>query len=97
MKKELDQSKFMHNFLKHRFQITLDQPIENLSEYPIETKIQNNELLIKSKKEIQENGEHEYNTKLEKEKERIHRQYKSELDKLNNQVNQYVTIIEKQK
>ena len=87
----------MHNFLKHRFQITLDQSIENSSEYPIENKIQNNELLIKSKKEIQENCEREYNAKLEKEKERIHRQYKSELDKLNNQVKQYVTIIEKQK
>ena len=97
MKKELDQSKFMHNFLKHRFQITLDQSDENSSEYPIENKIQNNELLIKSKKEIQKNCEHEYNAKLEKEKERIHRQYKSELDKLNNQVKQYVTIIEKQK
>ena len=87
----------MHNFLKHRFQITLDQSFWNSSEYPIENEIQNNELLIKSKKEIQEDCEHEYNAKLEKEKEIIHRQYKLELDKLNNQVKQYVTIIEKQK
>ena len=75
MKKELDQSNFMHNFLKHRFQITLDQPAENSSEYPIENEINYNKLSTESKKRIQENCEHEYNVKLEKEKERIHTKY----------------------
>ena len=97
MKKELDQSKFMYNFLKHRFQITLDQSDENSSEYPLGSEIHNNELLIKSKKEIEKNWEHEYNAKLEKDKERIDRQYRSELDKLANQVKEYETIIENQK
>ena len=97
MKKELDQSNFMHNFLKHRYQLTLDQSVENSSEYPIENKTHNNELLIESKKKIVENCKHKYNAKLKKEKERIHRQYRSELDKLINQVNEYETIIESQK
>ena len=87
----------MHHFLKHRFQITLDQSVGNSSEYPIGNEIYNNELLIESKKEIQENCENEYNEKLEKEKERIHWEYKSELDRLTNQVNEYATIIENQK
>ena len=87
----------MHNFLKHRFQITLDQSDENSSEYPLGSEIHNNELLIESKKEIQENCEHEYNVKLENEKERIHKIYRSDLDKLTNQVNKYATIIENQK
>ena len=94
LKKELDQSTLIHNFLKHRFQIALDQSVENSSEYPVGNEVNYNKRLIESKKEIQENCEREYNSKLEKEKEIIHRQYKSELDKLNNQVNQYVTIIE---
>ena len=97
LKKELDQSKLMHNFLKHRFQVALDQSVGNSSEYPLGNEINNNKLLIESKKEIEEKYEHEYNEKLEKEKERIHRQYKSELDKLTNQVNEYTTIIENQK
>ena len=75
MKKELDQSNFMHNFLKHRFQITLDQPAENSSEFTIENEINYNKLSTESKKRIQENCEHEYNVKLEKEKERIHTKY----------------------
>ena len=96
-KKELDQSKFMHNFLKHRFQIDLDQSVENSSEYPLGREIHNNELLIESKKEIEENCKHEYNAKLKKEKERIYKTYRSKLVKLNNQVNEYATIIENQK
>ena len=87
----------MHNFLKHRFQITLDQSDENSSEYPLGSEMHNNELLIKSKKEIEENCKHEYNAKLEKEKEIIHKKYRSKLDKLTNQVNKYATIIENQK
>ena len=35
-----------------------------------------------------------YNTKLEKETEIIHRQYKSDLNRLSSQVNEYSTIIE---
>ena len=81
--------------MKHRFQITLDQSDKNSLEYPIENKIQNNELLIKSKKEIQENWEHEYNAKLENEKERIDSQYISEIDKLTNRVKELERIIEK--
>ena len=87
----------MHNFLKHRFQITLDQSDENSSEYSLESEVYYNELLIESKKEIEENCKHEYNEKLEKEKERIDSQYRSIIDKLTNQVNEYATIIEKQK
>ena len=97
LKKELDQSKFMHNFLKHRYQITLDQSDENSSEYPIENEINYNKLSTESNNSIQKNCEHEYNVKLEKEKERIHKKYRSELDKLTNQVNKYATIIENQK
>ena len=78
----------MYNFLKHRFHIALDQSVENSSEYPIENKINNNELLIELKKEIQENWEHEYNAKLEKEKEIIHSQYRSKFEELTNQVNE---------
>ena len=37
---------------------------------------------------------HEYNAKLEKEKEIIEKEFKSKLDNLTNQVNVYVTIIE---
>ena len=35
LKKELDLSELMHNFLKYRFQIALDQSIDNPSEYSI--------------------------------------------------------------
>ena len=97
LKKEIDLSELMHNFLKHRFQIDLDQSVGNSSEYPIGNEINYNKLLIESKKEIEENCEHEYNEKREKEKERMHREYKSELDRLTNQVNEYETIIENQK
>ena len=97
MKKEFDQSKLMHHFLKHRFQITLDQSVGNSSEYPLGNETNYNKLLIESKKEIEENCEHEYNEKLEKEKEILDRQYRSDLDKLTNQANEYATIIENQK
>ena len=83
----------MHNFLKHRFQIDLDQSIRNSSEYPVGNEVYNNKLLTESKKEIVENWEHEYNAKLEN--ERIHSLYRSDLDKLTNQVNEYATIIQK--
>ena len=53
--------------------------------------------MIESKKEIEENCEHEYNAKLKKEKELIHSLYRSDLDRLTNQVNEYATIIENQK
>ena len=85
----------MHNFLKHRFQIDLDQSVRNSSEYPIGNGVNYNKLLIESKKEILENWEHEYNAKLEKEKEIIHRQYRSKLEELTNQVNELEKIIEK--
>ena len=84
----------MHNFLKHRFQIDLDQSVENPSKYSVGNEINYNELLAKSKMEIREYCEHEYNARLEKERERIDRQYRSELDKLINQVNKDATIIE---
>ena len=87
----------MHNFLKHRSQIDLDQSIKNPSKYSVGNEVYYNKLLIESKKEIMENWEHEYNTKLEKEKELIHSLYRSDLDKLTNQVKECVTIIEKQK
>ena len=83
----------MHNFLKHRFQIALDQSIRNSSENPIGNKVCFNKLLIESKKEIVEKCEQEYNEKLEKEKEIIDKKYRSDLDKLTNQVNEYATII----
>ena len=83
----------MHNFLKHRFQIDLDQSVRNSSEYPVGKEVYYNKLLTESKKEIVENCEQKYNAKLEKEKER-NRQYRSDLDKLTNQVNEYETIIE---
>ena len=82
----------MHNFLKHRFQIDLDQSVRNSSEYPVGNEVYYNKLLTESKKEIVVNWEHEYNAKLEK--ERIHSLY-SDLDKLTNQVNEYATIIQK--
>ena len=84
----------MHNFLKHRFQIAIDQSVENPSKYSVGNEINYNELLVKSKKEIMEYCEHEYKAKLEKERERIDKQYRSELDKLTNQVNEDATIIE---
>ena len=93
LKKELDQSKFMHNFLKHRYQITLDQTDENSSEYPLGSEI-NNKLLIESKKEIEGNCDHEYNAKLMKEAERIEQECRSKLDNLTNQVKEYTKIIE---
>ena len=75
----------MHNFLKHRFQIAFDQSEENSLEYPLGNEINCNKLLIDSKKKIEENWEHEYNAKLEKEKEKekIDKKYRSNLDKLN--------------
>ena len=85
----------MHNFLKHRFQIALDQSVGNSSEYLIGNEVYYNKLLIESKKEIVENWEHEYNAKLDKEKELIHNLYRSDLDRLTNQVNEYATIIQK--
>ena len=97
LKKEIDLSELMHNFLKHRFQIDIDQSVGNSSEYPVGNEVYYNKLLIESKKEIMENCEDKYNEKLEKEKERIHREYKSELDRLSNQVNEYASIIENQK
>ena len=93
MKKELDLSELMHNFLKHRFQIDLDQSIKNPSKYSVGNEVYYNKLLIESKKEIVENWEHEYNVKLEKEREIIHRQYRSDLDKLANQVKENEIII----
>ena len=96
LKKELDLSELMNNFQKHRFQIDLIQSVRNTSKYPVGNKFNYDKLLIKSKKEIVENREYEYNAKLEKEREIIHRQYRSELDKLTNQVNENTTIIEKQ-
>ena len=93
LKKELDLSELMHNFLKHRFQIALDQSVESSSEYPVGNEIHYNKLLVESKNEIVENYEHEYNTKLEKEREIIHKQYRSDLDKLTNQVKENETII----
>ena len=87
----------MHNFLKHRFQITLNQSIGNSSKYPIGNEIHYNKLLIESKKGIMKYCENEYNIRLEKEKERIDRQYRSKLGRLANQVNEYATIIENQK
>ena len=85
----------MHNFLKHQFQITLNQSVGNSSEYSVENEIYYSELSIKSKKEIEENYKNEYNAKLEKEKERIDKKYRSELDKLTNQVNEFAIIVEK--
>ena len=87
----------MHNFLKHRFQIDLDQYIKNPSKYSVGNEINYNKLLIESKKEIVENWKHEYNAKLEKEKERIDWQYSAEINKLTNQVKECVTIIESKK
>ena len=87
----------MHNFLQHRFQIALDQSVENPSEYPLGNEIYYNELLTKSKKEIQENYEDEYNLKLEKEKEIIDTKYRSEFENLTTQVKESATIIENQK
>ena len=95
LKKELDLSEFMHNFLKHRFQIALDQSIGNSSENLIGNEVCYNKILIESKKEIVDKCEQEYNAKLEKEKEIIDRQYSSELDKLTNQVKELEKIIEK--
>ena len=94
MKKELDLSELMHNFLKHRFQIDLGQSVRNSSEYPVGNEVCYNKLLTESKKEIVENCEHEYNVKLEKEKELINSLYRSDLNKLANQVKEYETIIE---
>ena len=85
----------MHNFLKHQFQITLNQSVGNSSEYSVENEIYYSELSIKSKKEIEENYKNEYNAKLEKEKEIIDKKYRSELDKLTNQVNEFAIIVEK--
>ena len=85
----------MHNFLKHRFQIALDQSVGNSSEYLVGNEVYYNKLLIESKKEIVENWEHEYNAKLDKEKELIHNLYRSDLDRLANQVNEYAIIIQK--
>ena len=86
----------MYNFLKHRFQIDLDRSVKNPSKYSVGNEVYYNKLLIESKKDIVENWEHEYNAKLEKEKEKelIHSLYRSDLDKLTNQVNEYATIIE---
>ena len=93
-KKELDQSKLMHYFLKHRFQITLDQSVGNSSEYSIGNEVNNNKLLIESKKEIEGNCDHENNAKLVKETKRIEQKYRSKLDNLTNQVKEYTQIIE---
>ena len=94
-KKKLDQSYLMNNFLKHRFLINLKQSAGNSSEYPVGNKINRDKLLIKAKKEIEENCKHEFDEELEK--EIIDKKYISELDELNNQVNKYATIIENQK
>ena len=83
----------MHNFLKHRFQIDLDQSVRNSSEYPIGSEVNYNKLLIESKKEIQEKWEHKYNAKLKKETERIEQKYKSKLEELTNQVKENESII----
>ena len=64
MKKELDQSNLMNNFLKHRFQIDLIQSFRNSSENPVENKINYNEQLIKAKKEIEKNCKIEYTGSL---------------------------------
>ena len=57
LKKELELSELMHNFLKSRFQIAFDKSIQNPSEYSLDNEIRYNEQLFKSKKEIIEKYE----------------------------------------
>ena len=84
----------MHNFLRSRFQIAFDKSIRNPSEYSLENEIRYNEKLFKSKKEIIEKYESECKTKLGRETERINKQHKLEIDKLNEKLSKQSVIIE---
>ena len=94
MKNELDLSELMHNFLKHRFQIALDQSIDNPSKYSLGNEINYNEQFIKSKEEIKDICEKEYNLMLNNERQRLENAYKLEIKNLRRQNEEKSAIIE---
>ena len=98
MKKELDNSELMHNFVNHRFQVTLGQCMKDPSQFSSLNEIDFNDQLLKLKAQIEKDYKKKSDKKLDKEirfiKQNLKSKYESQLEDLTNKVNQQETIIE---